>query len=119
MKFRLVEHIDEEELQEQLQEDYQEEQKILSEVRERLSEEGFDEKQKLNGIAFTKDYEKDKLNFHAQFYVDTTTFDYSAYTSTDDDINATNFTVKGNQDTILDAVSKLLYQLKGELMYEQ
>lgn len=118
MKFRLVEHIDEYELQEMLQEDYAEEQSILSEVRDALDAEGFEEKQKLNGIAFTKDYKKNNLDFHAQFYVDTTTFDYSAYTSTDDNTNSTNFSLKGNQDTILDAVSKLVYQLKGDLSYE-
>lgn len=117
MKFKLTESINEDELQVRLQEDYEEEQSILSQVREILSKEEFEEEEKLNGIAFHKDYDKDGYIFHAQFYVDTTTYEYSAYISTDDDNNVSNFSIRGNKNNILDALSKLMYQLKGDIRY--
>ena len=111
MKFRLVEHIDEEQLQAQLQEDYEHEQSILEQVRDMLTAEDFEETRELNGVSFKKEFNKDEFTFNAQFYVDTTTFEYSAYITTDDENNSTSYSAKGDIDNIVPAVDKFINQL--------
>lgn len=111
MKFRLVEHINEEELQAQLQEDYEHEQSILDQVRDILTAEDFKETKELNGISFSKDLSRDDFTSNAQFYVDTTTFEYSAYITTDDETNSTSYSAKGDIENIIPAVERFITQL--------
>lgn len=106
MKFRLVE-----DLQEDLQDRQAEREEVLQQVREKLEQEDFIEQKKMNGIAFSKNIQKDNYTLIAQFYIDTTTYDYSAYISTDENDNTSDYSLKGKFEDIINGASKLVHQL--------
>ena len=101
----------------QLVEDVQEERnknlELLDEVRQLLTEEDFEEERKLNGVAFTKTFEIDGLEFRAQMYIDTTTFDYTTYVQAEQDTNSTNYTSKGSVDKLLTAAKRFVFEISG------
>lgn len=101
----------------QLVEDVQEERNknldLLDQVRQLLVEEDFEEERKLNGIAFTKTFEIDGLEFRAQLYVDTTTFDYTTYVQEEHDKRSANYTSKGNVDNLVNAAKRFVFEISG------
>ena len=101
----------------QLVEDVQEERnknlELLDEVRQLLTEEEFKEEKKLNGVAFTKTFEIDGLEFRAQMYIDTTTFDYTTYVQEERDRNSTNYTSKGTVDKLVTAAKRFVFEISG------
>lgn len=113
MKFRLVEDIDIDELEEDLQDRHREQDKILDTVRDTLLDRDFEEKRKLNGVSFNKTIEADDYNIICQFYVDTTTFNYSAYINTNQDTTESNYANKGEVDTLERGLNQFLFQLEG------
>ena len=108
MKFKLVEN-----LLEDIKEEHQEEQRILDEVRFLFQEHDFDEQKKLNGVAFVKSINTDYFNIEAQMYIDTSNFSYSCYLSSDDEINTSNFSSKGEFDNIIKAANRLVSELNN------
>ena len=113
MKFRLVENKLPEQIVEDVQEEYKEQQETLDQVREILTKEQFEEEKKLNGIAFTKVIEEEGYSIKAQMYVDTTTFDYSTYISSEDEKGDTNFSSKGKYDGLITAAKRLVFEIGG------
>lgn len=114
MKFRLVEDINDKtsDIEDELRIRNKEREDILNQVSEILQGEDFEETKKLNGISFNKTINKDEFDLNAQFYIDTTDYNYSAYISIEEkDESTVNFSLKGNFDNMLDGVSKLIYHL--------
>jgi hypothetical protein len=116
-KFKLIESAltkeEKEAILEDVQEMHDEEQATLEEVREILTTEGFEESTKLNGVAFTKTLEEKDYSIKAQFYVDTTTFDYSTYISTENNKGDTNFSSKGKYENIVPAAKRFVFEVSG------
>lgn len=113
MRFRLLEGKDPTEILEDVQEEHKEQQEILKEVRDLLLDEEFEEEKKLNGVSFNKTINIGENTIRAQFYVDTTTFNYSSYVQSDTEIGDTNFSSKGGIEGIISAAKRLVFELNG------
>ena len=100
-------------LVEDVQEARNEKLDLLDEVREILSKEDFEEEKKLNGIAFTKTFNVDGLEFSAQMYIDTTTFDYTTYVQEEQDTSSTNYTSKGDYTKMVPAARRFVFEISG------
>lgn len=113
-KFRLTEAYEEDpQLVEDVKEARNEKLEILDEVREILTKEEFEEERKLNGIAFTKTFDIDGLEFRAQMYIDTTTFDYTTYVQEEQDKSSTNYTSKGDYTKLFNAAKRFVFEVSG------
>ena len=114
MKFRLVEEYEQDpQLVEDVQEERNKNLELLDEVRQILTQEDFEEERKLNGVAFTKTFDIDGLEFRAQFYVDTTTFDYTTYVQEEEDKRSANYTSKGTVDKLVTAAKRFVFEISG------
>ena len=100
-------------LVEDVQEAKNEKLELLDEVRKILSKEDFEEEKKLNGIAFTKTFNVDGLQFRAQMYIDTTTFDYTTYVQEEQDTSSTNYTSKGDYTKMVPAARRFVFEISG------
>ena len=100
-------------LVEDVQEARNEKLDLLDEVRKILSKEDFEEEKKLNGIAFTKTFNVDGLEFRAQMYIDTTTFDYTTYVQEEQDTSSTNYTSKGDYTKMVPAARRFVFEISG------
>lgn len=108
MKFRLVEDFNED-LQQKLQETEKEHKEALEEIETYFNEQEFTKEDKLNGISFNKSLSEDDFSYEAQFYIDKTNYDYSGYVLVNNDKNnKSNFSVKGDSSTLVDAASQLI-----------
>lgn len=76
-----------------------EEQRIIDDIRKLLTEQGFEEEKKLNGLAFTQELNK-PVQLIAQFYVDTTDLSHSSYIKSDDENFINNYSTKGEKDSL-------------------
>ena len=112
MKIRLVETV-ESDLLEDVKEEYKEQQEVLDEVRTILTDAEFEESKKLNGVAFVKEFEIEDISIKAQMYVDTTTYEYSCYISSTDNVNISNFSSKGEFDNLITAAKRLVFEMNG------
>lgn len=113
-KFRLVEEYEQDpQLVEDVQEERNEKLQLLDEVREILSKEDFEETKELNGIAFTKILNIDGMEFRAQMYIDTTTFDYTTYVQEEHDNSSTNYTSKGDYTKMVPAARRFVFEISG------
>lgn len=108
MRFRLVE-----DLQEDLQEEHKEQERIIKYVSDELTSRDFTTTNKLNGISFNKEISKDNVSIICQFYIDTTSFDYSSYIKFDDETNESNYSNKGTFDNVENGLKQFIFQLEG------
>lgn len=95
---------EQETLIEDVQENAEEEKHIIDEIRKLITEQGFEEEEKLNGIAFTQEVSK-PVELIAQFYVDTTDLSHSSYIKSEDESFASNYSNKGHKDSIQKAAA--------------
>lgn len=95
---------EQETLIEDVQENAEEEKHIIDEIRKLITEQGFEEEEKLNGIAFTQEVNK-PVELIAQFYVDTTDLSHSSYIKSEDESFASNYSNKGHKDSIQKAAA--------------
>ena len=108
MRFRLVE-----DLQEDLQEEHKEQQRVLDYVTNELTSREFEVTEKLNGISFNKQIDSDDCSIICQFYIDTTSFDYSSYIKFDVTDNESNYSNKGKFDSLENGLKQFIFQLEG------
>lgn len=113
MKIIKEEYEQDPQLIEDVQEARNEKLDLLDEVREILTNEDFKEEKKLNGIAFTKTFKVDGLQFRAQMYIDTTTFDYTTYVQEEQDTSSTNYTSKGDYTKMVNAAKRFVFEISG------
>ena len=90
---------DNETLIEDVQDNANEEKRIIDDIRKLLTEQGFEEEEKLNGIAFTQELNK-PTQLMAQFYVDTTDLSHSSYIKSDEKDFTNNYSTKGDKDSL-------------------
>ena len=119
MKFKLVESINEQKLIEDVEEELQLEQQlvneIIDEIRGILIPKGFEESQKLNGVAFNYEYsDNDGLKVVAQVYLEQDEKTYSMYIQSTKEEIVSNFSAKGELDSAIESVNKLLSNLQLE-----
>jgi hypothetical protein len=91
--------IDNETLIEDVQDTANEEKRIIDDIRKLLTEQGFEEEEKLNGIAFTQELSK-PTKLIAQFYIDTTDLSHSSYIKEDEESLTNNYSTKGQKDSL-------------------
>lgn len=95
---------EQETLIEDVQDNAHEQQRIIDDIRKLLTEQEFEEEEKLNGIAFTQEVNK-PVELIAQFYVDTTDLSHSSYIKSDDKSFSSNYSNKGEKDSLQKAAA--------------
>lgn len=115
MKFKLVESINDQKLFEDVEEELQLEQQlvneIIDEIRDILIPAGFEESEKLNGVAFNYEYTDDDLKVVSQVYLEQDEKTYSMYIQSTKEEIVSNFSAKGELDSAIESVNKLLANL--------
>lgn len=111
-RFKLNEDLVED-MENKLKEEKAEFDKKLDKVRDLLTENGFEETQKLNGISFNKDIQTEDYILQAQMYIDTSSKKYSSYISSKDNKADTNFSSKGDEEGIVDATYRLITEVSA------
>ena len=103
MKFKLVnglnESVESDTLIEDITETANENRQVIEAIRKLLTEQGFEEEKKLNGIAFTQKT-KEPIVITSQFYIDTTDLSHEAYINSEDETFDSSYSNKGTEDSI-------------------
>lgn len=106
MKFKLIESMEDIQINHDINEDK------LEEITSFFLNKNFNKVDKLNGIAFEKEFESDGNKFFSQFYIDTTKFTYSCYITSDINNSETTYSSKGDFTNVDSAIERFISELE-------
>lgn len=106
MKFKLIESMEDIQINHDINEDK------LEEITSFFLNKDFKQADKLNGIAFEKELSSDNNSLFAQFYIDTTKFTYSCYITSNINTNEITYSAKGDFTDVDSAIERFISELE-------